>query len=264
MEEEIRNYAFRWLTDQTKIHGEVLPRKLLETGFIYQNQRVTLVGPSGIWKPKVFDKIPISITSIPGGPYEDKFSADGLLIYRYRGQDPDHRDNVGLREAMRTRTPLVYFHGIIEGRYLPVWPVFIMQNSPEELFCTVAVDPAFALGTSALEDIGLQGSKEGNIIEVKGTDEFWTRNSVKKQFVAQGSFNNPYSRVTKGNQSISFAIPTGSFGSSTIADLGVMLLKWALGIQYTEPNSSSSIIFAIMINQPREKMEELKEALGID
>jgi putative restriction endonuclease len=159
MEEEIRNYAFRWLTDQTKIYGEVLPRKLLETGFIYQNQRVTLVGPSGIWKPKVFDSIPISITSTPKGPYEDKFSTDGLLIYRYRGQDPNHQDNVALRKAMRTRTPLIYFHGIIEGRYLAVWPIFIMQNSPKELFCTVAVDPAFALGTSPLENLGTENEE---------------------------------------------------------------------------------------------------------
>jgi len=76
MEDEIRNYAFRWLTDQTNIHGEVLPRKLLETGFVFRNERITLVGPSGIWKPKAFNKIPISITSTPRGPYEDKFSPD--------------------------------------------------------------------------------------------------------------------------------------------------------------------------------------------
>ncbi len=115
---------------------------------------------------------------------------------------------------------------------------------------------------SLISDIGLQGSKEGNVIEVKGTDDLWIRNSVKKQFISQGSFNKPYSRITKGNQSISFVVPTGSHGSSVVADLGVMLLKWALGLQYTKPNSSSSMEFAIMINQPREKMEELRFALG--
>jgi len=159
MEEEIRNYAFRWLADQTRIYGEVLPRKLLETGFFYKNQRVTLVGPSGIWKPKVFGKIPISITSTTKGPYEDKFTDDGLLIYRYRGSDPNHRDNIALREAMRTRTPLIYFHGIVESRYLAVWPVFIMENSPLELFCTVAVDPAFAFGTASFENIGSENEE---------------------------------------------------------------------------------------------------------
>ncbi|NOX65802.1 MAG: HNH endonuclease [Chlorobi bacterium] len=97
----------------------------------------------------MFETMPISITSTYEGPYEDKFTDDGLLIYRYRGMDPNHRDNIGLLEAMKSRTPLIYFHGIMRGRYLPVWPVFVMQNSPEELFCMVAVDPIFAFGVNA-------------------------------------------------------------------------------------------------------------------
>lgn len=146
MEEEIRNRSFRWLREQMQMHGEVLPRSILEQGLQYQGHRVTLVGPSGIWKPKVFETIPISITSTFLGPYDDGFSEDGLLTYKYRGADPNHRDNVGLREAMRTRTPLIYFHGLMKGRYLPVWPVFITDNHPDQLYCTVAVDPAYALG----------------------------------------------------------------------------------------------------------------------
>ncbi len=146
MEDEIRNYAFRWLREQIQIYGEVLPRSILEQGLQYQGQRITLIGPSGIWKPKAFETIPISITSTYQGPYDDQFSEDGLLIYKYRGADPNHRDNVGLREAMRTRTPLIYFHGLMKGRYLPVWPVSITENHPGQLYCTVAIDPAYAFG----------------------------------------------------------------------------------------------------------------------
>jgi len=37
---------------------------------------------------------------------------DTIISYRYRGNDPNQRDNVGLREAFRARIPLVYFQSI--------------------------------------------------------------------------------------------------------------------------------------------------------
>jgi hypothetical protein len=66
--------------------------------------------------------------------------SDGLLRYKYRGSDPAHRDNIGLREAMRRHLPLVYLHGIVEGRYMGSWPVFIVGDDPASLTFTVAVD----------------------------------------------------------------------------------------------------------------------------
>ncbi len=114
---------------------------------------------------------------------------------------------------------------------------------------------------SLLSDIGLQGSKEGNVIEAVGAAGPWIRNSVKKQFVSQGSFEKPYSRIFKGDQSIAFVIPKGCNGSSVIADFGVILLDWLLGLEYAQPNTKSSIQFAILINQSREKMQELHNAL---
>src|SRR4051794_4387971 len=43
-----------------------------------------------------------AITTMPvemgqARPYDDQLSDDGLLLYRYRGTDPNHRDNAGLR-----------------------------------------------------------------------------------------------------------------------------------------------------------------------
>ena len=145
MEEIIRLTAFKWLEDQVRIRGDVLPRKLLEQGFEFRGQKITLVGPQGIWKPKIFEQIPISITTVAGGPYDDAFSNEGFLLYRYRGTDPKHRDNVGLREAMREQTPLIYFHGIVRGKYLAVWPVFIIGDDPGRLSFTVAVDDSASI-----------------------------------------------------------------------------------------------------------------------
>lgn len=153
MEEEIRAAAFRWISSQFDLHGGAIPRPILELGFEHNGQRVTLVGPAGIWKPRQFDSIPLSIASTFQGPYDDTFTDDGLLVYRYRGTNPNHRDNVALREAMRKRTPLVYFHGVIRGRYLPIWPVFIVEDHPESLSCLVAIDPAYAFEGAKLETV---------------------------------------------------------------------------------------------------------------
>ena len=71
METEVRRAAFSWLNEKIALYGETLPRDLLAGGFTYNGIRVTLIGPSGIWKPKNFELAPISITSIVGSPYDD-------------------------------------------------------------------------------------------------------------------------------------------------------------------------------------------------
>jgi putative restriction endonuclease len=142
--ERVRLAAFAFLTEQTQLHGEVLPRDVLAAGFQFQGQRVPLMGPQGIFKPALLD-LPLSITTVPpveGKPrlYEDEFDPSGLLRYRYRGTDPAHRDNAGLREAMRRQVPLIYLHGVVPGRYMASWPVYIVGDDPRALTFTVAVD----------------------------------------------------------------------------------------------------------------------------
>jgi len=138
----VRRAAFDWLEEQVRLHGgEVLPRALLARGFDFEGIRVPLLGPQGIFKPKAM-VIPISIATVPSGPYDDGFSKDGLLHYRYRGTNPEHPDNVGLRAAMARRVPLVYFHRIVEGKYFTAWPVFIVGDDPARLTFQVEIDDA--------------------------------------------------------------------------------------------------------------------------
>ena len=98
----IRHRAFAWLEEQTDLHGDVLSRRLLAEGFVLEGEQIRFVGPQGIFKPAAME-LPLSITTVPSGPYEDSLDRDGLLLYKYRGEDPGHRDNVGLREAMKGR-----------------------------------------------------------------------------------------------------------------------------------------------------------------
>ena len=136
---QIRIAAFNWLSEQENSLGDVLPRKLLEKGFEFQGQRIPLVAPQGIFKPQILE-LPLSITTAPKGPYDDYFGKDNFLIYRYRGTNPNHRDNVGLRKVFELKKPLVYFHGIEPGKYLAVWPVYIIGDNPSDLTFKVAVD----------------------------------------------------------------------------------------------------------------------------
>ena len=103
----VRAAAFEWLTVQVATHGEVVPREVLSKGFNIDGRRVPLLGPQGIFKPALM-QVPLSITTSPKGPYDDGIGPDNLLRYRYRGANPQHPDNVGLRFAMHHELPLVY------------------------------------------------------------------------------------------------------------------------------------------------------------
>jgi len=114
----IRQQIFEWLQQKIIENDDVLPYNVIKTGFIYQGKAVPLMGPQGIFKPQVIQYYPISITTSPNSPYADKIAENSTISYKYRGSDPNFHENVRLKEAMKNNIPLVYFHGVIKGRYL--------------------------------------------------------------------------------------------------------------------------------------------------
>jgi len=144
IEKEIRTSAFLWLKEKSKNNGGIFNRNELIYGFTFKGQQITLIGPTGIWFPKGFE-IPISITTTSNGPYDDGFSDEGYLEYRYRGNDPNLRDNIGLKNAYIQRVPLIYFRSIKPGKYVAVWPLFILENDPKNLLIKAAIDPAYGI-----------------------------------------------------------------------------------------------------------------------
>jgi len=147
---QLRFAAFLWLAKQTELHGDVLPRDLLQRGFDFEGDRVPLVSPQGIFKPRLME-LPLTITIAPNSPYDDAFSPSGYLLYRYRGADPNHRDNAGLRRLLELQRPLIYFHGVVPGRYLAVWPVYVVGERPEALSFEVAVDDLASVDITAVD-----------------------------------------------------------------------------------------------------------------
>jgi putative restriction endonuclease len=148
----VRSQAFRYLVELSDLYGDVLPFRPLSDGITIDDVRVPLLGPQGIFKPKLLE-LPLSITTAPNGPYDDSFTESGLLCYRYRGTDPEHRDNVGLRATMQLGKPLIYFHGVIKGKYVPAWPVYIIGDDASSLAFTVAVDDRMNISYSSENSI---------------------------------------------------------------------------------------------------------------
>jgi putative restriction endonuclease len=148
----VRVAAFAFLADLQRKHGETVPRAALAKGFVHAGRRVPIVGPQGIFKPAILS-VPLSITTVPivpgrARPYEDEMGPDGTLTYRYRGSNPDHPDNAGLRTAMIRATPLVYLYGITPGRYVPQWPAFVVGDDRGAGAFKVAFDVAERAVTS--------------------------------------------------------------------------------------------------------------------
>jgi putative restriction endonuclease len=144
LDRRIRLAAFEFLTALRRQVGDVMPRETLIAGFQFEGRRVPLMSPQqGIFKPAIME-LPLSLTTVPvvpgkERPYEDEIGEDGIR-YRYRGTDPNHRDNAGVRLAMLRRVPLVYFHGIVPGRYQAEWPAYVAYDDPGSLTFTVLVD----------------------------------------------------------------------------------------------------------------------------
>lgn len=80
--------------------------------------------------------------------YGDESFDDGIFTYKYRGTDPFHRDNIGLREAMKKRIPLIYFVALLPGKYKAIWPVYITNDNPSSLSFTVQADDSSSIISS--------------------------------------------------------------------------------------------------------------------
>ena len=146
----IRSAAFAWLDEQKLRHGDVLPFDILRGGFEFEGRRVPLLGPQGIFKPAILPEMPLSIMTVAPklgreAPYTDEVQ-EGLLLYRYRGTDPQHHDNVALRRAYERGAPLVYLYGVSAGEYEAVYPVRVVGDDSGVLTFLVDLTPADVSG----------------------------------------------------------------------------------------------------------------------
>lgn len=114
-----------------------MPARALNEGLIFHGERVPIWSQQkGIFRPKILRDpgAALTIQTSFDGPYDDRMDpADDRLVYRYRGTDPAHPDNVALRRAMELRRPLLYLIAVEQGLYQPVFPCYVVTDSPSQL-----------------------------------------------------------------------------------------------------------------------------------
>ncbi|WP_309082272.1 HNH endonuclease [Zhihengliuella sp.] len=133
----LRQSAIEWLKFRSDDGAEPLTRdEILD--FEYRGQKIRLQSTqTGIWKPR-FLRGALSFQTVfraPGQPrpYEDEVGKDSLIRYMWRGDNPDHPENAGLRFAFANQLPLIWFIGVggSPKKYQPICPVFIVDEEPD-------------------------------------------------------------------------------------------------------------------------------------
>lgn len=104
-----------WLDQQARA-GDRLPGYHDLASFTFGGRRVPLLDiQRGIRKPAMLGAaLSIRTSFTPPGqapPYQDAQGPDGLLRYKYRGDDPDHPENAALRNAWRAGLPVDLVRG---------------------------------------------------------------------------------------------------------------------------------------------------------
>lgn len=123
---ELRAAAIQHVTRIRDVSGGVLTWGQIAEGFTFRGDHVHLATKAkGIFRPAQLQDGALSIsTRIPRdgrtNPYEDLVEIGGGLIrYHYRGSDPGHPDNRGIRACLERHLPIIYFIGIAESIYRP-------------------------------------------------------------------------------------------------------------------------------------------------
>jgi len=86
LDHRARLAAFSFLDEQTRVHGKVVPYKVLLDGFTFDGRRVPLLGPQGIFKPAVLPDMSLSITTTTS---------------EVRAHAPQHRCDRGVGPSVR-------------------------------------------------------------------------------------------------------------------------------------------------------------------
>ena len=141
---ELRLSAFAYLRNLMSQSGGLVRWGELKDGFTFRGQRFPLWVQQGIYKPKLLDAA-LSITttyarSPAHRPYDDHPGPDGYMRYKWEGTDPQRYTNRALRAACEGQLPLIWFQGVAPGLYLPVLPVYVLEEEPGLRQFVVALD----------------------------------------------------------------------------------------------------------------------------
>lgn len=145
----LRTAAMSWLAVRTH-DGLYSLRSEDIAEFEFEGERFRLMDPQrGIRKPKELTSA-LSIRTVwraddEQRPYDDKLGHDGLVRYKWRGDNPRQAENVALRAAMTARVPLIWFWGTGTATYQAIFPIYLIGEEPEA--------QQFIVATEGLQDL---------------------------------------------------------------------------------------------------------------
>ncbi len=145
LDDRLRAAAFAYLDNLRQRQGDHASYKDLEA-FEFEGRRISLIQRMrGIRVVSGFEAALSILTTYRARPedrpYEDREGPDGYLRYKWRGTDPAAYDNVALRRAMERGKPLAWFFGVATGTYVPVYPVWLVEEEHDEHEFVVALTP---------------------------------------------------------------------------------------------------------------------------
>lgn len=130
----LRAATFAKIEELREIYAGRVPRSALMEGISLNGIRIPIWNyQKGIFKPAALgpDGAALSIQTSVESPYEDEHDLNsGKIVYKYRGTDPNHHDNVALRRAMQRALPLVYLVAVDPGVYDALLPVYVIGEDP--------------------------------------------------------------------------------------------------------------------------------------
>jgi len=116
---------------------------------------------------------------------------------------------------------------------------------------------------SLLLNLSLQGGLEGTVLHVPGSTQAWTRQRTPMPFLGQANVRHPWVWAGKGESSLTMFAPQGQQGSVAALDVGPLIAGLMLSELETGPLGRNAIEFGLALNQPRERTQELIQALGV-
>lgn len=134
---ELRRATFAHVARLASAGGGLVSSAQLNEGIRFRGERVPIWNQQkGIFRPAILREpgAALTIQTSFDSPYDDRLDPDDdRFVYRYRGIDPDHPDNVALRRAMQMRRPVLYLVAVGRGRYRAVFPCHVVAEAPAQL-----------------------------------------------------------------------------------------------------------------------------------
>lgn len=136
VEDAIRAAALQWVAMVTRDGREPVTRAQLAGDFCWRGERFPLVDRGrGIRRPAGWRSALSIVTAVAKSagmrPYDDAIGPDGLHRYKLRRDARGRSENEGLRNAMVSQAPMLWFYGEAPAVFQAIFPVFLVKEEPE-------------------------------------------------------------------------------------------------------------------------------------